>query len=105
MKSVLTINAPEGSSYEHINFPKKNFMMKRGTIVNYNALDGKKVIVKKITKTVDESSKVNLQRADGLNFFRFYPTVKADLDKALASGELKHYKGKAKVLKGSIVDN
>ncbi|MGB5553978.1 MAG: hypothetical protein WBM83_04905 [Flavobacteriaceae bacterium] len=75
------------SGYEHIDLPRKNFIIKRGALANYNALEGIKVIAEEVaTKT--GKTEVVLRRKDGRHFFRFWPTLPTDIDKALAKGEL-----------------
>ena len=86
---ILVLDEPSGASYSHVNFPRKNIIIKRGAIPNFKAILGKRLIVEAIT--TNEKGKViaTLRRADGLNFFRFFPKVKADVAKALQAGELK----------------
>ncbi|MFT6795099.1 MAG: hypothetical protein ACJART_000231 [Maribacter sp.] len=86
---VLVLSQPSGSSYQHIDFPRPNIIIKRGAIANFNNLVGQKLIVKNIIIDDDGGKKAILARKDGRNFFRFFPRVTSDLDKALAKGELK----------------
>ncbi len=79
--------------YAHIDFPRKNVIIKRGAIANFNALEGLKVEVAEV-RSKNNTTEVVLKRKDGLNFFRFWPTVTADVDKAIAQGELKILKPK-----------
>ncbi|WP_373518099.1 hypothetical protein [Pricia sp.] len=85
--SVLTLGTVSASGYEHIDFPRKNFIIKRGAIANFNALEGEKVVVEEV-RSENGATEVVLQRKDGRNFFRFWHTVEADFEKALAKGEL-----------------
>lgn len=88
--TVLTLGEPSaGTTYQHIHFPKRNFIIKRGGIADFKQLRGKKVEVEDVVSFENGTTKVVLKRKDGLRFFRFYPNVKADLEKALAVGELK----------------
>jgi len=87
--SVLTINNPSSSSYQHIDFPRKNFIIKRGGIANMKALRGKKVQVVAFAYGSDGSTEVTLKPLDGGKFFRNFPTVTAHLEDALQSGELR----------------
>ena len=92
---TLVLGEPTGLSYKTIDFPRKNIIIKRGAIPNFNALIGKRVLVAQLKTDEEGRMNVTLKRIDGLNFFRFYPKVKADLSKAIDSGELKtiKYKG------------
>lgn len=86
---ILVLGEPSGSSYISIEFPRKNIITKRGAIPNFKALVGQKVVVKEIANSGSDSKTIAIVRKDGLNFFRFFPSVRADLNKALESGELK----------------
>ncbi len=86
---VLVLSQPSGSSYQHIDFPSPNIIIKRGAIANFNNLVGQKLIVKEIIIDDDGGKRAILVRKDGRNFFRFFPSVTSNLDKALTKGELK----------------
>ncbi|QLG45660.1 hypothetical protein [Costertonia aggregata] len=88
---ILILDNPSGSEYKHVDFPKSNIIIKRGAIANFNALVGEKLLVKDIVKNEDGTTKAVLERKNGRNFFRFYPSVTATLDNALTKGELKVY--------------
>ncbi|MFD1315701.1 hypothetical protein [Namhaeicola litoreus] len=85
---ALIIQKPSTPSFKHIYFPKDNFIIKRGGIVNYDNIYANEVHVVKIVEKKDGSQEVVLQRTDGKKFFKTYNTVRADLTKALESGEL-----------------
>ena len=87
--SIYTLSDPTGHTYKHIDFPRRNIIIKRGAIANYNSLVGMEIVVKELIKDSDGSTTAILARKDGRPFFRFYPTVEANLEKALAIGELK----------------
>ena len=93
--AVFTLGSASVSGYQHIDFPRKNIIMKRGAIVDFKNLAGREVVVEQILSQ-NGDIQVLLKRKDGLNFFRFYPTVKANLEKALLKGELKNPKSKRK---------
>jgi len=86
---IVVLGEAPGSNYQHIHFPKKNFIIKRGAIANFNALVGEKLVVALIETDKKGNPKAVLKRKDGRNFFRFFPTVRAQVSKALQSGELK----------------
>ena len=85
--TVLTLGTATASGYQHIDFPRKNIIIKRGAIADFNNLAGRKIIVEEIG-TKNGRTEVVLKRKDGRNFFRFWPTVTTDIEKALAKGEL-----------------
>ncbi len=96
---ILILSQPLGSSYFHIEFPKKNIIIKRGAIANFNNLIGQKLVVDQIILFEDGTTEAILKRKDGKNFFRFFPKVKSNLDKAVATGELKIPKRKNQIAK------
>ena len=86
---VLILGEPSGSTYISIDFPRKKSIIKRGSIANFNALVAKRLVVEHLATDTKGRAIATLKRADGLNFFRFFPSVKADISRALKSGELK----------------
>ncbi|WP_149274541.1 hypothetical protein [Pareuzebyella sediminis] len=84
----IVLGSPEGQHYQHVDFPRRNIIMKRGATANFKALFNESLIVEAVATKKDGTTKVTLKREDGINFFRFYPTVEANLEKALVKGEL-----------------
>ena len=99
--TVLTLGKVATSSYQHIDFPRKNIIIKRGAIANFNNLEGRKVVVEEVS-SLNGKTTVILKRKDGRNFFRFWPTVSSDIEMALLKGELKILETKRD---DSIADN
>ncbi len=87
--TILTIAQPVSAEYQHIHFPRKNFIIKRGGIANMKSVFGKKVEVVAYSYTDKGDTQVTLKRTDGKKFFRNFRTVDAHLEDALSSGELK----------------
>jgi len=85
---TVVLGKPSGADYQNIEFPRKNIIIKRGAIPNFNALVGEKLIVESIETDKNGNSKAILKRKDGRKFFRFYQTVEADLSSALESREI-----------------
>lgn len=81
----LVINEPAAYDFAHLDLPKANILIKRAVVPNYAALDGVEVVVTEVA----ENGKVVLKRADGKNFFRYYPAITAHYDEAVRSGELR----------------
>lgn len=99
--TILTLGKVTASSYQHIDFPRKNTIIKRGAIADFNNLEGRKVLVENVL-TSNGKTTVTLKRKDGRNFFRFWPTVSSDIEMALLKGELKILETKRE---DSIADN
>lgn len=86
--TILTISKPSTWDYQHIQFPRRNIIIKRGGIANIKSVYGEEVIVSKIGKNSKGIVVVTLKRADGRKFFNSFPIVKAKLKSALESKEL-----------------
>jgi hypothetical protein len=86
---ILIISQPVYDTYKHVDFPRKNTIIKRGAIANFNGLMGLKVVVDELKTSKNGSTIISLKRIDGKKFFRFYETVTADFNDALNSGEIK----------------
>ncbi len=97
----LTIGAPAGNSYEYLEVPKKNFIIKKGGIANLSSISKAKVTVTKLTYDKNSKAIVTLKRSNGSKFFNAFRTLKADLNGAVANGELilKQTAGTKKVAK------
>ena len=85
---VLTIASPSHATYEHINLPRANFIIKRGGIANYKSLINKKIEVTEVETTDDCVTKVDVKLADGKKFFNSHSIVSINLKEALAAGEV-----------------
>ena len=85
---ILRIGHPDASRFQHIDFPRPNFIIKKGGIANYKRVVGDKVVVTSIKETKDGTLQVQIKLADGGRFFRTHSVVTADLKNALESGEL-----------------
>ncbi|GAA3604001.1 hypothetical protein Q4Q39_09655 [Flavivirga amylovorans] len=84
----LIINAPQNVSYNHIDFPRLNFLVKKGRLANYKNVYGNKVIVKDIINENNGITYVVLKKKNGKKFFGYLNTVKANYSKSIESGEL-----------------
>ena len=85
---IFEIGKPESNTYKHINFPRANFIIKRGGIANYKRAEGEKVVVTAIKEKKDGTTLVKIKRTDGHRFFGSHTVVSVDFKEALASGEL-----------------
>lgn len=88
---TFIIKAPEGNSFDHLNFPRLNFIIKKRGIANYKSVYGKRVKITASEQLEDGNTRVYLKRTDGRKFFNYLPEVAANLELALQSGELVQY--------------
>lgn len=86
---VIQIANPSASTYKYINLPRPNFLIKRGGIVNFNKLKGKKIEVTEVNTTKNCKIEVRVKRQDGKKFFNTLKTMTIDLDRAIEAGEIK----------------
>lgn len=85
---VYEIGKPENASYSHINFPRPNFIIKKGGIANYKMVEGNQVVVTSVKEKKDGTMVAKIKRKDGRKFFNSHYSVTVDIDEALKSGEL-----------------
>lgn len=83
----LMISKMSGQHYQHIDIPRKNFIIKRGGIANMSSIENTTVIVTKVSNNGNPT--ITFKKSDGRKFFKAYRTLTANLKDALESGELK----------------
>ncbi|NAS12684.1 hypothetical protein [Poritiphilus flavus] len=86
---VFVLGTPTGQDYQHIHFPRKNFLIKKGAIPRMKDLPGTQVYVDQVNYGRSGSAEIVLKRKDGRKFFRVLRSVKASADEALQAGEIK----------------
>ncbi|MFI8604863.1 hypothetical protein ACIGCP_10400 [Cellulophaga baltica] len=87
--TVVVLANPNRENYKHIDFPRKNIIIKRGALADFNSLVGTKLVIKEYKATNDHNQVASLMRQDGKPFFRFFSSVEANIEQAIESGELK----------------
>lgn len=85
---VFEIGKPETNKFKHINFPRENFIIKRGGIANYRRAHGEEVVVTAVKEKKDGTTEIKIKRNDGGRFFNSHTVVTADFKEAINSGEL-----------------
>ncbi len=84
---ILTLGNPSSKSYKHINFPKANFIIKKGGIANYKAIAGNRIIITEVNRQ-DGYTKIIFKREDGVKFFNTKTLASAHLEKAIEKKEI-----------------
>ncbi|QXP60828.1 hypothetical protein [Olleya sp. HaHaR_3_96] len=84
---ALVVQTPSGESYNHIDFPRLNILVKRGKLASYSPVIDNTVIVEEVI-TKDNATYVIIKKKDGTKFFGFQASAEVNYEKALASGEL-----------------
>ena len=85
---TFIIGETNNDKYTHIHFPKANFIIKKGGIANFNAIQGKKVKVTSIQedKNGDLIAKIKLNSEN--YFFNSHKYVTVNIIKAIKEEEL-----------------
>ncbi|WP_339840873.1 hypothetical protein [uncultured Maribacter sp.] len=85
---IFEIGKPETNKYKHIDFPRENFIIKRGGIANYKRAEGATVVVTSVKEKKDGTTQIKFKRKDGGRFFGSHTVIQADYHEAISSGEL-----------------
>ncbi|XLS29470.1 dihydroorotase [Flavobacteriaceae bacterium M23B6Z8] len=85
---TYVIKAVDNGDYQFINFPKKNFIIKRGGIANMKSVAGVEVKVLYSALNNNGVEVATIERTDGRTFFGAFRTVTVALKDAVNSGEL-----------------
>ncbi|MFX0556370.1 hypothetical protein ACOCEA_06205 [Maribacter sp. CXY002] len=86
--AILIINKKQNMPFDHIDFPRTNFIIKRGAIANYKSLNGIAVKIKLSYVNTKGNQMAKLTPIAGGKFFNRYTYVSANLSKAIESNEL-----------------
>ncbi len=84
----LIIGKPSGQHYQHVLFPKTNFIIKKGGIANFKKIVGNSVTVTQVSKNKEGQTKISIKKTDGKKFFNSIVSVKANLEAALNAKEI-----------------
>lgn len=85
---TFMISEVQDNNYEHIHFPKENFIRKKGGLPNYENIVGQKVEVTSIKKKDDGSVIATVKLASGKSFFNSHKYITIDLKEAIDNREL-----------------
>ena len=85
---VFVVGAVENYNYTYINFPKPNIIIKKGGLVNFKNVVGKKVVVTSIKEKKNGTLVATIQLASKRLFFKSHKTVTVKINKALQHKEL-----------------
>lgn len=83
----LTIGKASNADYQFLKLPKRNFVIKRNGVANFDALAGTKV---KVTQKIQMENTVwaTVERVNGRRFFGIQPSITVRLEDALRSNEV-----------------
>ncbi|WP_335965231.1 hypothetical protein [Galbibacter sp. PAP.153] len=87
---VLKINSIPEATFQHIELPKKNIIIKRGGVPDYKTVHNNEVVVTKLTTNHEGEQMATLKRKDGRNFFVSFPLITANVTRAIAEEEISY---------------
>ena len=85
---VFAIGEVYNNNYKHINFPRPNFIIKKGGIASYKNIKGEKVEVTSIKEKKDGSLVATIKLTSKRAFFNSHKYVTVDINKAIGNKEL-----------------
>lgn len=85
---VFVIEEVENNNYKHINFPKNNFIIKKGGIANYNKVKGQEVEITSIKEKKDGTLVATIKLTSDKAFFNSHKYLTVDIAKAIENKEL-----------------
>ena len=85
---VFTIGEVDGNNYKYINFPKTNFIIKKGGIANYNRVKGEEVAITSIKENKDGNLIATIKLTSEKYFFRSHKYITVQIDEAINEKEL-----------------
>ena len=86
--TVFTIGEVYNDTYKHINFPRANFIMKKGGIANYTNIKGARVEVTSLKEKKDGSLVATIKLTSGRSFFNSHKYVTVAINEAIRTKEL-----------------
>ena len=84
----LTIKKPTAQNFNHIDFPRRNILVKRGKLPNYKSVYGTTVVITEVITKANGTVTVILKKKDGTKFFNILSKVTANYAKALDAKEM-----------------
>lgn len=85
---VFQIGNANYNNYEHINFPRANFIIKKGGIANYKNVKGQKVVIISIDEKSNGKRLATIKLVGPRKFFNSHKYVIVDIDEAIKNKEL-----------------
>lgn len=85
---VFLIGNVDHDNYKHINFPRANFIIKKGGIANYKNIKGEKVIITSIKEKGNGKHIATIKLVEPRKFFNSHAYVTVDIDEAIKNREL-----------------
>jgi hypothetical protein len=85
---VFQIGIANYNNYKHINFPRANFIIKKGGIVNYKNIKGQKVVITSVKEKNNGKKIATIKLVNSRKFFNSHKYITVDIEEALKNKEL-----------------
>jgi len=85
---VFLIGSVSNDNYKYINFPRANFIIKKGGLVNYKNIRGAKVEITSIDEKTDGNVEATIKLVAPRKFFNSHKYVTVSIYDALKNKEL-----------------
>ncbi|MCH3882287.1 MULTISPECIES: dihydroorotase [Tenacibaculum] len=85
---VFQIGNANYNNYKHINFPKANFIIKKGGIVNYKNIKGQKVVITSVKEKENGKKIATIKLLDSRKFFNSHKYITVEIEEAIRNKEL-----------------
>jgi hypothetical protein len=85
---VFIIGTVKYDNNKHIDFPRANFIIKKGGLANYKNIKGEKVVITSIDQKSNGKRVATIKLVAPRKFFNSHKYVTVDLDKAIKNKEL-----------------
>ncbi|WP_166387504.1 MULTISPECIES: dihydroorotase [unclassified Polaribacter] len=85
---VFVVGEVINNNYKHINFPRANFIIKKGGLANYKNVKGEKVQIKSIKESKNGALIATIELASKKKFFNSHKYIKVNINEAILQKEL-----------------
>ena len=85
---IFQIGSANNDNYKHINFPRRNFIIKKGGIANYKSIKGQKVVVTSVKEKNNGKKVATIKLVDSRRFFNSHKYITVHIDEAIKAKEL-----------------
>ena len=85
----LTVTSRGKSDQKTFDKIRKNIILKKGGVLTNQTVNGKEVIVTKVTKKNNGSTKIIVKPTDGTGFYKVIKSVSINFEEAIKSGEIR----------------
>ena len=85
---VFKIGNAKHNNYKYINFPRANFIVKKGGIANYKNIKGEKVVITSIEEKSNGKRVATIKLVESRKFFNSHKYVTVNIDDAIKNKEL-----------------